>query len=35
MKHYLKFALMVVVAVAAVKLALRFIPGGEKVLAFL
>jgi hypothetical protein len=35
MKSYLKFAGMVLVSIMVAKLALRFIPGGDKVLAFL
>jgi len=35
MKAYLKFAAMVVVSVILVKMALRYIPMGDKVLMFL
>lgn len=35
MKGYLKFALMVIVSIAVVKFALRYIPQGDKVLMYL
>lgn len=35
MKAYLKFAAMVIVTIVIVKLALRYIPMGDKILMFL